>query len=110
MFGVQELATAAQYGINVVICVFDNGGFGNVRRDQMTNFAGRVIGADLRNPDFLKLAESFGVAGYAATSPSALRTVLEQAFTADRPAVIHVPVPRGTETSPWRFLHPAFDE
>lgn len=110
MFGVQELATAAQYGINVVICVFDNGGFGNVRRDQMTNFSGRVIGADLRNPDFLKLAESFGVDGYTAASPTALRTALEQAFAADRPAVIHIPVPRGTEASPWRFLHPVFED
>ena len=69
MFAVQELATAVQYGIGVVTLVFNNNAYGNVRRDQRERFAGRVLGADLRNPDFLKLADAFGVAASGSTPP-----------------------------------------
>ncbi len=65
MFGVQELTTAVQHGIHVVSVVFNNGAFGNVMRDQEERFGGHVIGAQLRNPDFVKLADSFGMAGKA---------------------------------------------
>ena len=47
MFGVQELATAAQYGINVIVLLFNNNAYANVLRDQMTGFGGRVTGAIL---------------------------------------------------------------
>jgi acetolactate synthase-1/2/3 large subunit len=108
LFGVQELATAAHHGINVVTCVFNNGGFGNIRRDQTTVYSGRLIGADLTNPDFVKLAESFGALAWRVRSPSELRPVLEKALAADAPAVIEVMVERGSEASPWPFLHPSF--
>ena len=61
MFGVQELATAVQFNIGVVTLVFNNNAYGNVRRDQRERFEGRVVASDLVNPDFVKLAESFGV-------------------------------------------------
>jgi acetolactate synthase I/II/III large subunit len=107
MFGMPELATAVQYGINIVVLVFDNGGYGNVRRDQVERFGGRLIGADLVNPDFVKLAESFSVDAVAVDSPAALRPALERALGLDAPALIHVRVPRGSEVSPWKFIHPA---
>lgn len=107
MFGVQELATAVQHGINVVTVVFDNGAYGNVRRDQQTTYNGRLIGADLTNPDFVALALSFGVAAERAESPAALEEALTRALAADRPALIVVPVETGSEASPWPFLHPA---
>ena len=69
MFAVQELATAVQYGIGVVTLVFNNNAFGNVRRDQRERFGGRVLGADLHNPDFLKLADAFGVRSERVVSP-----------------------------------------
>ena len=106
MFGVQELATAVQERLNVVTIVFNNESFGNVLRDQQQQFEGRTLGAELRNPDFVKLAESFGVAGYRVSTPAALRTVLERALAADRPALIEVPIARGSEASPWGFLMP----
>ncbi len=105
MFGVQELATAVQYGINLVTLVFNNGSYGNVRRDQQQAFGGRLIGADLVNPDFVKLAESFGVAASRVSSPEALRPALEEAIGAAAPRVIEVMTPRGSEASPWEFLH-----
>ena len=71
MFGVQELATAAQYGIALVTIVFNNHSFANVVRDQETQYGGRIIGSRLENPDFIRLAESFGVA--ATARPAAAR-------------------------------------
>ncbi|MFK7942893.1 MAG: thiamine pyrophosphate-dependent enzyme [Paracoccaceae bacterium] len=107
MFGVQELATAVQHGINVVAVVFNNNAYGNVRRDQQQSYGNRLIGADLRNPDFTALAESFGVMGLKANSPAALKTALETALAADAPVVVEVPVPTGSDSSPWPFIHPA---
>jgi len=108
MFGVQELATAVQYGINLVTVVFNNSAYGNVRRDQIQGFDGRVIGSELVNPDFVKLAESFGVQGRRATTPDELKRALEGALSADAPALIEVPIERGSEASPWEFLAPRF--
>jgi acetolactate synthase-1/2/3 large subunit len=106
MFGVQELATAVQHGIHVVSVVFNNGAFGNVMRDQQERFGGRVIAAQLRNPDFVKLADSFGMAGCRVKTPAELRVTLEKAFAADAPALIEVQVQRAAEVSPWGLLMP----
>ncbi len=107
LFGVQELATAVQYGINVVAIVFNNGSFGNVRRDQTERYGGRFIGAELHNPDFVRLAESFGALGLRVGSPAELRLALSRALDAARPTVIEVVGSRGGDASPWPFLHPA---
>lgn len=107
MFAVQELATAVQYGIGVVTLVFNNQSYGNVRRDQRQVFDGRVVAADLVNPDFVKLAESFGVRGARVTSPDALQPALEAALADGGPSLIAIDVPRDSETSPWAFIHPA---
>lgn len=107
MFGVQELATAKQFGIAVVAVVFNNSSYGNVRRDQETVYGNRLMGSDLENPDFVALARSFGVKAARADSPEALRAALVEALAADEPAVIEVPVPRGSDASPWPFILPA---
>jgi acetolactate synthase I/II/III large subunit len=106
MFGVQELATAAQYGIGLVTIVFDNGGYGNVRRDQQERFGGRLIGADFPNPDFVALARSFGLTSQRVASPMELRAALAVALDADEPAVLVVK-DGTTEVSPWEFIHMA---
>lgn len=107
MFGCQEMATAVQHGIAVVAIVFNNKAYGNVRRDQINSFGGRILGADLRNPDFVAMARSFGLSAVRAETPEALETELEQALARDAPALIEVPVESGSEVSPWQFLHPA---
>lgn len=107
MFGVQELATAVQYKIGVVALVFDNSAYGNVRRDQLNGFEGRVVASDLVNPDFAKLAESFGVGASRVTSPDDFRPALEKALAAGGPQLIAIDVPRDSEASPWPFIHPA---
>lgn len=110
MFAAQELATAVQYGINLVTVVFNNQAFGNVWRDQQERFDGRVIGSELVNPDFVKFAESFGVQGHSVKTPKEFRQVLEKAFAADKPVLIEVVIPRGGDASPWTFLRPTFPE
>jgi acetolactate synthase-1/2/3 large subunit len=106
LFGAQELATAVQHGINLVTVVFNNSSFGNVRRDQIQQYAGRLLGADLANPDFVKLAESFGVKALRASSPPDLKAKLQTILGADIPAVIEVPIERGAEASPWPLIQP----
>src|SRR5215813_10018657 len=107
MFGVQELSTAVQFNIGVVTLVFNNNSYGNVRRDQRTRFDGRVVASDLVNPDFVKLAESFGVASARVTSPDHFKPALEKALAHGGPYLIAVEVPRDSEVTPWTFIHPA---
>ncbi len=109
MFGVQELATAVQYKIGVIILVFNNNAFGNVRRDQINFYNGHVYGSELQNPNFVALAESFGAKGYLAESAEALRIMLSQALADAQsgPVLIEVPCERGSEASPFEFLMPA---
>lgn len=106
LFGAQELATAVHHGIGVVTCVFNNDGYGNVRRDQMNRYQGHLIGAELTNPDFVRLAQSFGVTASRVHSPESLRPALKQALAAGAPALIEIRLERGAEASPWPFLHP----
>jgi acetolactate synthase-1/2/3 large subunit len=107
MFGVQELATAVQFKIGVVTLIFNNNAYGNVRRDQRQRFEGRVVASDLVNPDFVKLAESFGVGAARVTSPETFKPALEKALAHGGPYVIAVEVPTDSETTPWTFIHPA---
>jgi thiamine pyrophosphate-dependent acetolactate synthase large subunit-like protein len=105
LFACAELATAAQYGIGVAVVVFDNGSFGNVRRDQQRTF-GRVIGSDLENPDFVRLGESFGVPSLRVDSPAALERELRVALGRAGPTLLVVPIERDSEASPWELIIP----
>jgi acetolactate synthase-1/2/3 large subunit len=107
MFAVQELSTAVQFKIGVVTLIFNNNAYGNVRRDQRERFDGRVVASDLVNPDFVKLAESFGVGATRVTSPDHFRPALEKALADGGPYVIAIEVPTDSEVSPWAFIHPA---
>ena len=56
----QELATAAQYRLDLIVLVIDNGSYGTIRMHQEREFPGRVSATDLANPDFAALARAFG--------------------------------------------------
>lgn len=103
-FGYQafELATAALHDLPVVVAVFDDGAFGNVRRIQQERFGGRLIATELRNPDFVRFAESFGVAAFRARTPAELEARLREAFALRAPALVHVPV--GEMPSIWDLI------
>jgi acetolactate synthase-1/2/3 large subunit len=93
MYNVQELATAAQYGINVVQIVFNDGAYGNVARD-LDEAWGGSYGAELKNPDFMKLADAFGVVGLRAKAPTEVGELVRTAIPMNRPVLIEVPVGR----------------
>ena len=92
LYNSQELATAVQYGINVVVIVFNDNAYGNVLRAQIEQFDGHVLGTELYNPDFVKLAEAYGVGGVRVHDAGALESALREALAADAPRVIEVPV------------------
>ena len=94
LFCASELATAVQHGIDVVALVFNDGAYGNSNRDQRDRFAGREYGTELRNPDFAKLAQSFGADGIKLTHTDHVGGALREALANGRPTVIEVPIPR----------------
>jgi acetolactate synthase-1/2/3 large subunit len=103
MFNVQELATAVHYGLNLVTIVFNDNTFTNVQRQQDEWFEGRRIGSDLTNPDFVKLAESFGASAHRVTTPKALEAVLPRALGEKGPTLIEVTLDTRMPT-PWPFI------
>ena len=104
MFNVQELSTAMRHQINLVTVVFADKAFGNVRRMQKNLYGGRLIASDLHNPDFVKLADSFGVLGLRAETPAELKAAITKGFAANHPTLIEVPV--GEMPSPWQVAFP----
>ena len=109
LFGGAELATAMQYGINLITIVFNNSAYGNVLRDQHRLFEGRDSGSRLRNPDFLAYARSFGVHGWRVNNAAGLRDALAEAVKANTPTLIEVMTDITQETAPWAFIAPARD-
>ena len=101
LYDVGELATAVQHGINIVVVVFNDNAFGASLNDQQTRYQGRVIGTQLHNPDFVKLAESFGAVGMRA-QPEEFGPALRQALSAQRPVLLEVPIP--TQTPPFQVV------
>lgn len=101
-FALNELATQARHNIASITIVFNDSAYGNVRRIQTEQFAGRTIASDLLNPDYGKLADAFGIAGRRATTPEALAVQLRDAIRANEPTLIEVPV--GVMPDPWKAL------
>lgn len=104
MFAVQELATTVQYRLGVVAVVFNNNAFGNVLRDQIEQLEDRDIASRLVNPDFVRLADSFGVAAERVAHSEAFKQALDRALADGSPRLIEVSVEN--ETIPWGFIHP----
>jgi acetolactate synthase-1/2/3 large subunit len=102
MYHCGELATVAKYNLDMVIIIFSDGAFTNVARAQTTRFNGRVVGTDLHNPDFVAMAESFGVAGRKAENPDQLREALRTALKTKGPTLIEVSI--GETAFPWKYL------
>ena len=93
LFNAQELATAVQHKINVVAVVFNDDAYGNVARDLDEDWGGN-FGAALHNPDFMKLADAYGVHGMRAKEPTDVGRLVKQAIGLERPVLIEVPVGR----------------
>ena len=102
MFTASDLATAKRHNIGLIAIVFNDNAFGNVRRMQVENFDGRAIASDLASPDFLKLADAYGVAAARANGPDELKQEIEKAIEHGGPTLIEVPI--GEVPSPWSLI------
>ncbi|MFJ7106219.1 thiamine pyrophosphate-binding protein [Pseudomonas sp. NPDC098740] len=88
----QEIATAAQYGANVIFVVINNAMYGTIRMHQERNYPGRVSGTELRNPDFAALAQAYGLHGEVVTATSDFAPAFERCLEMYRPSLIEVRV------------------
>lgn len=88
---IQELATAVQYRLPVKVVILNNGSLGMVRQWQELFFQGKLSHTCLPQiPDFVRLAEAYGAAGFRATKPEQVRNVLRKGFAAPGPAIIDI--------------------
>ncbi|MFI8320891.1 thiamine pyrophosphate-binding protein [Streptomyces sp. NPDC085529] len=89
MYSLAELATARQYDFDVTWLIVDDGGYG-ILREYMTDAYGATTGTDLARPDFVALAESFGVPAVR-TTPDTLAADLSKSLAAPGPSVVVLP-------------------
>jgi acetolactate synthase-1/2/3 large subunit len=94
----QELETAVRLGTAVVNVVWENGQFGSIAWKQDKRF-GHHFGVDFQNPDFVRLAESFGVAAWRCESAEDLPRRLREALALDLPSLIVVPIDYSLDVS-----------
>ena len=92
LYNSQELATAVQYGIGIVVIVFNDNAYGNVLRAQQQQFRGHVLGTRLHNPDFVSLGLAYGARAVRANGAGDLQMALEGALEIGLPTLIEVPV------------------
>ena len=92
MYSPQELSSALRHGINAVAVVFNNNAFGASEWDQTHRYGRNFIGTDLHNPDFVRLAESFGAIGLR-TEPEGFGELLQVALDANAPVLLEVTLP-----------------
>jgi acetolactate synthase-1/2/3 large subunit len=102
---IQELATAAQYNIAVKVVLLNNGYLGMVRQWQEMFYEKRYSYTDMTYaPDFVKLAEAFGVVGLRATKPAEVEAVLKQGLSINKPVLMDFRVSR--EECVYPMVHP----
>lgn len=89
LYSIAELATARQYDLNVTWLIVDDGGYG-ILREYMTDAFGDTTGTELTRPDYVALAESFGVPG-TRTTPETLADDLTKSLAAPGPSVVVLP-------------------
>jgi acetolactate synthase-1/2/3 large subunit len=89
LYSIAELATARQYDLNVTWLIVDDGGYG-ILREYMTEAFGETTGTELSRPDYVALAESFGVPGVR-TTPESLADDLAKSLAAPGPSVVVLP-------------------
>ena len=90
MLNIAELATAVQYNVPVVTCVFNDGGYGVLRSIEGRTFEGRQFGVDLATPDFAKVAEGMGMRSERADSAASFREAFARGVAHDGPYLIDI--------------------
>jgi len=85
-----ELITAVDRGLNLKVVVANNRSYGTIRTHQQRHFPNRIIGTDLINPDFVRLAEAFGARGFKIAQAQDAQRIVAEALQVDGPALIEV--------------------
>jgi acetolactate synthase-1/2/3 large subunit len=91
LMSVHELETACRLGLNVVILIFNDGGYDLIKWKSAGKF-GSCTGLDFTNPDFVRLAESFGAHGFSITRSDSLEQILTEALSKKGPVVVDIPI------------------
>src|SRR5882724_199079 len=86
----QELATAVQYGLAIIVIVVNNGMYGTIRMHQEREYPTRVHGTDLANPDFAALARAYGAFGEKVETTADFAPAFERAAAAGKPALLEL--------------------
>ena len=92
MMNGQELATAMQYDLPIIILLFNNNMYGTIRTHQERNYAGRVSGTDLVNPDFTALAIAYGANGVKVSKTEEFGSAFNSALKADKATLIEITI------------------
>ncbi len=102
LMNIQELGTLSQYGLNIKLVIINNRWQGMVRQWQESFYDERYSSSDMScgEPDFVKLAESFGVKGFLISERKQLLNEFKSALVFDGPALINVRVRRGENCYP----------
>lgn len=87
---IQELGVCSQYGVNVKILLLDNNYLGMVRQWQELFFDRRYSFVEMENPDFVKVAEGFGVAGRTVSDGAELKKAIAEMVAYEGPYLLHV--------------------
>ena len=109
LMSVQELATAAALSLPIVFLVINNGSYGTIRMHQEMRFPGRRIATDLKNPDFVALAQSFGLGAWRVAATADFMPALAAARSHGGPALIEL-LPSIDDIAPGRTLARASTE
>jgi acetolactate synthase-1/2/3 large subunit len=88
----QELATAVQYELDVIVLIVNNGMLGTIRMHQERHHPGRPFATDLANPDFAALARAYGAFGEAVERTADFPAAFERARASGKPAIIDLKI------------------
>jgi acetolactate synthase-1/2/3 large subunit len=86
----QELATAVQYGLDVIVLLVNNGMYGTIRMHQERHYPARPIATDLVNPDFAALARAYGAHGEVVERTEDFAAAFGRARASAKPAIIEI--------------------
>jgi acetolactate synthase-1/2/3 large subunit len=86
----QEMATAAQYGVNIITVVYNNSALATIRMHQEAQYPNRPSGTDFVNPDFAALGTAYGALGIKVSRDHEFLPALKDALKANKPALIEV--------------------
>ncbi|MBI2872033.1 MAG: thiamine pyrophosphate-binding protein [Chloroflexi bacterium] len=96
-YNMQELGTAVQHGINIVLVIMNDNAWGTLKQRQATWLGGRFIATDLVNPDFVRLGEAYGIESTRVSTVDGLARALGRALAVGRLQLIEVQIPNGID-------------